>query len=107
MSWASFFWSFQSLNHCLIRYKDEIGIEILPFKQLSYVPGWDRYVPTDEVPEGQETLSISGTKFRKMMNDGTPIPAWFSDPEVIRILQEVCTTLLVQLPDYSSPPALD
>lgn len=69
--------------------KDKIGIEVVPFKALKYVPSLDRYLPGEDVPEGAATLSISGTKFRAMMNAGEDIPAWFSDPDVIKILTEV------------------
>jgi sulfate adenylyltransferase len=69
------------------KYKDEIGIEILQFKEMAYVPALDRYVPEDEITKDMKTLSISGTKFRKMMNAGEPIPEWFSHPDVIKILR--------------------
>jgi sulfate adenylyltransferase len=60
---------------------------VLEFKDLAYVPAIDKYVPVDQVPEGEKTLSISGTKFRKMMNAGDEIPEWFSHPNVIKILR--------------------
>ncbi|RYG57342.1 hypothetical protein EON66_00635 [archaeon] len=40
-----------------------------------------------QIPAGEKTLSISGTKFRAMMNRGDPIPPWFSDPDVISMWQ--------------------
>jgi sulfate adenylyltransferase len=69
------------------QYAAEVGIEILGFKDLAYVPAIDQYVPVDEVPKGEKTLSISGTKFRAMMNAGEEIPEWFSHPDVIKILR--------------------
>jgi hypothetical protein len=69
------------------QYAAEVGIEILGFKDLAYVPAIDQYVPVDQVPKGEKTLSISGTKFRKMMNAGEEIPEWFSHPDVIKILR--------------------
>lgn len=69
--------------------KDELGIGIVPLKKVVYVESQDRYLPQDQVPDNVKTLSISGTKFRGMMNAGSPIPAWFSDPGVIEILQKV------------------
>ena len=68
-------------------HEKEIGIDILEFKDLAYVPSIDQYVPVDQVPAGEKTLSISGTKFRKMMNAGEEIPEWFSHPDVIKILR--------------------
>eukprot|EP01138_Halocafeteria_seosinensis_P001703 gb/GECG01001746.1/.p1 GENE.gb/GECG01001746.1/~~gb/GECG01001746.1/.p1 ORF type:complete len:945 (+),score=108.62 gb/GECG01001746.1/:1-2835(+) len=71
------------------QYEDELGITLVRFKKVVYVPAEDKYFPEDRLSEGAKTLSLSGTQFRAMMNAGSPIPAWFSDPEVIRILQEV------------------
>lgn len=76
------------------QYAAEVGIEILGFKDLAYVPAIDQYVPVDQVPKGEKTLSISGTKFRKMMNAGEEIPEWFSHPDVIKILRVRTCALL-------------
>ncbi len=75
------------------KYEAEVGIEILKFSDMAYVPSIDQYVPVNEVPKGAETLSISGTKFRAMMNSGAEIPEWFSHPDVIKILREVSPPL--------------
>lgn len=74
------------------KYKDEIGIEILDFPALVYIESLNAYVPADKAPKGEKPLSISGTKFREMMNAGDPIPEWFSHPDVIKILR-VCFLL--------------
>lgn len=46
-----------------------------------------------QIPEGEKTLSISGTKFRGMMARGDPIPDWYSDPDVIAILRHISPPL--------------
>ena len=71
----------------VLKYNKEIGIEILDFKSLVYVQSLDQYVTADKVPKDEKPLSISGTKFRAMMNNGDPIPEWFSHPDVIKILR--------------------
>jgi sulfate adenylyltransferase len=43
------------------QYKDELGIEVVPFQQMTYLPDADEYMPSDEVPAGVKTLDISGT----------------------------------------------
>jgi len=43
------------------KYKDELGIEVVPFQQMTYLPDADEYMPVDEVPNGVKTLDISGT----------------------------------------------
>ena len=67
----------------LQKYEKEIGIRMVPFKMMVYVKSRDEYVPVDEVAEGVETLSISGTELRDRLATGREIPSWFSFPEVI------------------------
>ncbi len=43
------------------KYRDELGIEVVPFQQMTYLPDSDEYKPKDEVPQGTRTLDISGT----------------------------------------------
>ena len=64
------------------KHKDEIGIEMVPFKMVSYVEDLDTYMPQDEVPPGSRTLDISGTELRRRLQEGRDIPDWFTFPEV-------------------------
>jgi sulfate adenylyltransferase len=43
------------------KYRDELGIEVVPFQQMTYLPDTDEYKPKDEVAAGTKTLDISGT----------------------------------------------
>jgi len=70
------------------KYHDELHIEMVPFQQMTYLPGTDEYQPVDEVPKGVQTLDISGTELRKRLKTGAPIPDWFSYDEVVRTLRE-------------------
>jgi sulfate adenylyltransferase len=70
------------------KYKDEIGIEIVPFQMVAYCPDTDEYMPADEVPAGVKTLNISGTELRRRLKQGLPIPEWFSYPEVVKVLRQ-------------------
>jgi sulfate adenylyltransferase len=49
---------------------------------MVFVPSEDQYMPIDEVPEGVQYASISGTELRERLNDGRPLPEWFTYPEV-------------------------
>jgi sulfate adenylyltransferase len=60
----------------------ELGVTMLPFKQMVYVEERDQYMPQDEVPAGTRTLDISGTELRRRLAEGREIPAWFTFPEV-------------------------
>ena len=66
----------------LRQHTDELGIEMVPFRMMVYLPGQQRYAPVDEVPEGTETASISGTQVREMLGRGAEIPSWFTPPAV-------------------------
>lgn len=70
------------------QYKAEIGIEVVPFQMVSYVPDLDEYIPIDELPPNTKTLDISGTELRRRLKVGAPIPEWFTYPEVAKILRE-------------------
>ncbi len=65
----------------------ELGVKMVDFQMMVYVPDLDAYVPVDEVPEDKASLSISGTELRERLADGREIPEWFTYPEVARELR--------------------
>jgi sulfate adenylyltransferase len=71
----------------LSRHEEELGVAMVPFKMMVYLPEEDRYQPEDEVAEGVKTLSISGTELRERLQDGRDIPEWFTYPEVVAELR--------------------
>nr|POE90016.1 sulfate adenylyltransferase [Quercus suber] len=75
-------------QHAVEKYRDELGIEVVPFQQMTYLPDSDEYQPKDEVAAGVRTLDISGTELRRRLRTGGDIPEWFSYPEVVRVLRE-------------------
>ena len=70
------------------KYREELGIEVVPFQQMIYLPDSDEYKPDDQVDKGMRTLNISGTELRSRLRSGKDIPEWFSYPEVVRVLRE-------------------
>jgi sulfate adenylyltransferase len=71
------------------KYRDELGVAMVPFSELVYLPDEDRYEETSRVPAGTRTASISGTQVRESyLNQGRPLPQWFTRPEVAEILAE-------------------
>ncbi|KAF9523999.1 hypothetical protein CPB83DRAFT_861907 [Crepidotus variabilis] len=72
----------------VVRYHDELQIEMVPFQQMTYLPSTDEYQPVDEIPKGVQTLDISGTELRRRLKSGAPIPDWFSYDSVVKILRE-------------------
>ncbi len=70
-------------------HQDELGIGMVDFKQMVYLPDEDRYSPIDEVSKGTKTADISGTQVRDdYLARGIPLPEWFSRPAVAAILNE-------------------
>jgi sulfate adenylyltransferase len=67
----------------------ELEFDIVQFQQMVYVKEVGDYIPADEAEsKGFKGLSISGTKFRKMLIDGDEVPEWFAYPQVVKILRE-------------------
>lgn len=75
-------------QHAVEKYRGELGIEVVEFQQMTYLPDSDEYRPKDEVPAGTKTLDISGTELRRRLRVGGDIPEWFSYPEVVKVLRE-------------------
>ncbi len=71
------------------QYADEIGVGVLPFKMVAYLPDEDRYEEAERVPEGVRVLNLSGTQIREdYLSKGRALPAWFTRPQVADILAE-------------------
>ncbi len=64
------------------KFQDEIGIKMLPFKFMVYVPEEKKYKSLDEIEKGVEYRTLSGTQLREILDQGEEIPEWFSFPEV-------------------------
>jgi sulfate adenylyltransferase len=64
------------------QHEAELGVTMVPFRQMVYVEQLDGYLPEDEVPEGARTLTISGTEQRRRLNEGRDLPEWFTPPAV-------------------------
>ncbi|KAK0251223.1 Sulfate adenylyltransferase [Friedmanniomyces endolithicus] len=75
-------------QYAVEKYREELGIEVVPFQQMTYLPDSDEYKPKDEVPKEIKTADISGTELRRRLRTGGDIPEWFSYPEVVRVLRE-------------------
>jgi len=72
------------------RFKREIGVGVVPFRELMYLPEEDRYEEISKIPAHVRTASISGTQVREdYLNNGKQLPSWFTRPEVGEILAEI------------------
>ncbi|MBT8445055.1 MAG: bifunctional sulfate adenylyltransferase/adenylylsulfate kinase [Gammaproteobacteria bacterium] len=66
---------------------DELDITMVPFQLMVYVEERAEYMPIDETSDDQTVLNISGTEFRRRLQEGLEIPAWFSYPKVVEELR--------------------
>ena len=72
------------------QYEHEIGVKMIPFEELVYLPDENRYVEGRDVPQGARTLNISGTQVRDdYLAKGKLLPDWFTRPETAEILREM------------------
>ncbi len=70
-------------------FSGELGVKVIPFKMLVYLPDEERYEEIDKVDATVRTASISGTEVRdEFLNNGRALPEWFTRPEVAEILAD-------------------
>jgi len=73
----------------LRQYSRELGVGMLPFRELVYLPDEERYEEISKVPASARTASISGTQVREeYLSKGCMLPSWFTRPSVAAILAE-------------------
>jgi len=71
------------------QHADELGVEMVPFERMVYVPDEDRYEEEGRLTPQQLTASISGTQVREdYLDAGRTLPSWFTRPEVAEVLHD-------------------
>jgi len=74
----------------LLNHQDEIGVQMVPFKELVYLTDEQRYVEAGEEPKGAKISNISGTQVRNdYLAKGLYLPEWFTRRETSEILLEM------------------
>ena len=66
----------------------EIGLTVVPFPEMVYLPFEDEYRPVDQIPEGAQVISLSGSDIRERIRNGRRIPEWATFPEVVEEMQK-------------------
>jgi sulfate adenylyltransferase len=72
----------------LKEYEREIGVTMVPFKEMVFVEEKAQFLPVDEVEPGMQAFKISGTELRRRLREGLEIPEWFSYPEIVEELRK-------------------
>lgn len=72
------------------QFEREIGVTMIPFKELVYLPDEERYEESDRVPQGSRVAAISGNELRvDYLGNGKKLPEWFTRPETAAMLTKV------------------
>jgi sulfate adenylyltransferase len=71
------------------RFSEEIGVGVVTFDEMVYLPDEDRYEEVSKVPSNIRTTTISGSQIREdYLRPGRKLPSWFTRPEVAEIMSQ-------------------
>jgi len=66
---------------------DELGVDLLPVRDMVYLEGTGEVVAADDVPAGGDVLHLTSAEVRQRLDDGEEIPAWYTFESVASELQ--------------------
>lgn len=75
------------VDRLLSEHRDELGIEVLVFPELVYVPEREDYVEREAADAGDTVMTLSSGEFRRRLRAGEEIPAWFMQPDIVAELR--------------------
>jgi sulfate adenylyltransferase len=77
-------------QHLLQRFELEVGVKMIPFQEIVYLPDEARFEEQHRVPRGTRVATLSGTQVRdEYLSNGVTLPEWFTRPETAAILSEI------------------
>ena len=83
------FYGARDAQELVARFQAELGIGMVPFGEMMYLPDEDRYEEESRIPRTARTATISGTQVREeFLSAGRKLPGWFTRPEVAQILMD-------------------
>ncbi|WP_319410179.1 bifunctional sulfate adenylyltransferase/adenylylsulfate kinase [uncultured Desulfosarcina sp.] len=85
---AAAFYDSDATQDFVHQFASEVGISVVPFDELVYLPFEDEFCPKDEVAVGTETISLSSLDIRERIRTGRKIPRWATFPEVVGELKK-------------------
>jgi sulfate adenylyltransferase len=68
----------------------ELGVGIITFEEMVYLPFEDEYKIASQVSEKIDTITLTGTDIQRRIRAGKKIPDWATFPEVLQELQKSC-----------------
>ena len=86
------FYDIYAAQKLVTAFEADIGISILVYPEIFFVKERQNYYFSHEILPTDTVLRLSGTQLRRALTQNTPIPAWFSFPEVIDVLKSATTS---------------
>jgi sulfate adenylyltransferase len=77
------FYDSQTTRQIISEWADKIGISVVAFDELVYLPFEDEYRSRDAVASEVQTISMSGNDIRQRLRMGRNVPEWATFPEVV------------------------
>jgi sulfate adenylyltransferase len=75
-------------------FESEIGVKMVPFQEIVYLPDQDCFEEQHLVPTGTRIATLSGTQVRDdYLSNGRRLPEWFTRPETAAILSSISLPL--------------
>jgi sulfate adenylyltransferase len=82
------FYGKDDAKNLTLAFSDEVGVSVIPFNKMVYLPFEDEYRFSDQVPDSTQTISLSGTDIRGRIRNGRNIPMWSTFDEVVEELRK-------------------
>jgi sulfate adenylyltransferase len=82
------FYASDEAHKMAVQYSEELGLNVMPFTEMVYLPFEDEYRCADQVPENTQFISLSGTDIRERIRSGRRIPQWATFKQVVEELQK-------------------
>ncbi len=82
------FYNYDEANRLARQMSDTVGVDVITFDEMRYLPFEDEYRLAGEVDENTETISISGIDIQRRIRSGKRVPEWATFPEVIEEIEK-------------------
>jgi len=77
-------------QNLLQRFEPEVGVKMIRFQEIVYLPDEARFEEQHRVPPGTRVVTLSGTQVRdEYLSKGASLPEWFTRPETAAILAKI------------------
>jgi len=77
-------------QNLLRKFESEIGVRMMPFQEIVYLPEENRFEEQHRVRTGARVATLSGTQVRDdYLSKGKSLPEWFTRPETAAILSTI------------------